>query len=44
VKMVKSWNWFSREGVDSPSADVSKMHLDKVLSNLLELVLPQLGV
>jgi len=36
VRVVKQWNWLSREVVDSPSLETFQVRLDGALSNLIQ--------
>ena len=44
VMVVKHWDRLPREVVESPSLEIFKTQLDKVLSNQLLLTLLELGV
>jgi len=35
LRVTESWHWMPREVVDSPSLEIFKTHLDKVLCSLL---------
>jgi len=35
LRVMEHWNRLPREVVESPSVEISKIHLDKVLCNLL---------
>lgn len=43
VRVTKHWSRLPKEAGESPSLQVFKSHLDTILSNVLQLTLPEQG-